>query len=80
MDHNDFPEAVDEIEGKNPGIFGPNGGYSRAISVSSISWTMGMFVGPILSGYGTEQIGYYGMSCLLGSYNLPCPDFFMSPR
>lgn len=58
-------QAVDEIEGENPGIFGPNGGYSRAISVSSISWTMGMFVGPILSGYGTEQIGYYGMNCLL---------------
>lgn len=32
---------------------------------------MGMFVGPILSGYGTEQIGYYGMNCLLGSYNPP---------
>ncbi|KAJ5400078.1 hypothetical protein N7465_010567 [Penicillium sp. CMV-2018d] len=72
-------QAVDEIEGKNPGIFGPNGGYSRAISVSSISWTLGMFVGPILSGYGTEQIGYYGMNCVLGSYP-PLSDFFMSQR
>lgn len=72
VDHNDIPEAVDEIEGKNPGIFGPNGGYSRAISVSSISWTMGMFVGPILSGYGTEQIGYYEMNCVLGSLFPPC--------
>ncbi|KAJ5498750.1 hypothetical protein N7453_007801 [Penicillium expansum] len=58
-------QAVDEIERENPGIFGPNGGYSRAISASSISWTLGMFVGPILSGYGTEQIGYYGMNCVL---------------
>ncbi|KAJ5170965.1 uncharacterized protein N7500_003748 [Penicillium coprophilum] len=58
-------QAVDEIQAETPGIFGPNGGYSRAISVSSISWTLGMFVGPILSGYGTEKIGYYGMNCVL---------------
>jgi hypothetical protein len=25
-----------------------------------------MFFGPILSGYVTEQIGYYEMNCLLG--------------
>jgi MFS family permease len=57
---------VDEIQDANPGIFGPNGGYSRAISVVSVSWTLGMFFGPILSGYATEQIGYYKMNCLLG--------------
>ncbi|CAG8000758.1 unnamed protein product [Penicillium nalgiovense] len=79
LDHNNFAEAVDEIEGENPGIFGPNGGYSRAISVSSISWTLGMFVGPIISGYGTEKIGYYGMNCVLGSYT-SLSDFFMSQR
>ncbi|CAI7594520.1 unnamed protein product [Penicillium glandicola] len=58
-------QAVDEIQAENPGIFGPNGGYSRAVSTSSISWTLGMFIGPIISGYGTEQIGYYGMNCVL---------------
>ena len=30
-----------------------------------------MFVGPIVSGYGTEKIGYYGMNCVLGSYRCP---------
>ncbi|KAJ5964972.1 uncharacterized protein N7479_004848 [Penicillium vulpinum] len=69
-------QAVDEIQAETPGIFGPNGGYSRAISISSISWTLGMFVGPIFSGYGTEQFGYYGMNCVLGSYS-PCLNFFM---
>jgi MFS family permease len=59
-------DAVDEIQGENPGIFGRNGGYSRAISVVSMSWTLGMFIGPILSGYGTEHIGYYGINCALG--------------
>ncbi|KAJ5143435.1 uncharacterized protein N7515_002222 [Penicillium bovifimosum] len=59
-------QAVDEIQEKYPGIFGPNGGYSRAISVSSISWTSGMFVGPIIAGYGTETVGFYGINCVLG--------------
>ncbi|CAG8243485.1 unnamed protein product [Penicillium salamii] len=58
-------QAVDEIQSNSPGIFGPNGGYSRAISLVSMSWTAGMFIGPILSGYGVEQIGYYGMNCIL---------------
>ncbi|KXG54463.1 Major facilitator superfamily domain, general substrate transporter [Penicillium griseofulvum] len=49
-------QAVDEIQAESPGIFGPNGGYSRAISISSISWTLGMFVGPIVSGYGVPPV------------------------
>ncbi|GAB1197571.1 hypothetical protein APSETT444_006869 [Aspergillus pseudonomiae] len=57
--------TVDEIEARHPGIFGPNGGYSRALSVSSMSWTAGAFIGPILSGYLTEQIGYYEMNCVI---------------
>ncbi|KAJ5296187.1 hypothetical protein N7508_011008 [Penicillium antarcticum] len=59
-------QAVEEIQEAHPGIFGPNGGYSRAISAVSVSWTLGMFFGPILAGYATEQIGYYEMNCLLG--------------
>ncbi|KAJ5769753.1 uncharacterized protein N7511_001804 [Penicillium nucicola] len=59
-------QAVDEMQDANPGIFGRHGGYSRAISVVSVSWTLGMFFGPILSGYATEQIGYYAMNCWLG--------------
>lgn len=70
---NHVAEAVDEIQGQNPGIFGPNGGYSRAISITSMSWTLGMFLGPILAGYGTEQIGYYAMNCILGTF-VPCRD------
>ncbi|KAJ6050320.1 hypothetical protein N7444_007036 [Penicillium canescens] len=65
-------QAVDEIQDATPGIFGPNGGYSRAISVVSVSWTLGMFFGPILSGYATEQIGYYEMNCLLAGMCALC--------
>ncbi|CAG7939948.1 unnamed protein product [Penicillium olsonii] len=64
-------QAVDEIQDNSPGIFGRNGGYSRAISLVSMSWTAGMFIGPILAGYGVEQIGYYGLNCILGMF-VPC--------
>lgn len=63
--------AVDEIESKQPGIFGPNGGYSRALSISSMGWTLGSFIGPILSGFLVEQAGYYEMSCVLGTFSYP---------
>ncbi|KAI9037141.1 putative MFS multidrug transporter [Aspergillus affinis] len=58
--------TVDEIEARHPGIFGPHGGYSRALSIASMSWTLGSFVGPILSGWLAERFGYYEMNCALG--------------
>ena len=61
-----FPVAVDEIESKQLGIFGPNGGYSRALSISSMGWTLGSFIGPLLSGVLVEEGGYYAMCCVLG--------------
>lgn len=62
-----FLVAVDEIESKQPGIFGPNGGYSRALSISSMGWTLGSFIGPLLSGVLVEEGGYYAMCCVLGT-------------
>jgi MFS family permease len=58
--------TVDELESKHPGIFGPNGGYSRAYSLSNISFTMGLLVGPLLSGSLTDSFGYYYMNLALG--------------
>ncbi|KAE8365913.1 MFS general substrate transporter [Aspergillus caelatus] len=57
--------TVDELESKHPGIFGPNGGYSRAYSLSNISFTMGLLVGPLLSGSLTDAFGYYYMNSAL---------------
>ncbi|GLB07059.1 hypothetical protein AtubIFM57258_002380 [Aspergillus tubingensis] len=59
--------TIDEVEAKHPGIFGPNGGYSRALSVASMGWTLGAFIGPIISGYIAEQVGYYEMSCVIAT-------------
>ncbi|GIJ99492.1 hypothetical protein Aspvir_001624 [Aspergillus viridinutans] len=59
--------TVDEIEKRHPGIFGPHGGYSRAMSICSQSWTIGAFFGPILSGYMAEHIGYYEMTSTIAA-------------
>lgn len=61
-----FLVTIDELETKNPGIFGTKGGYSRALSLCSIGYTIGGFIGPILSGYMTEELGYYTLGCMLG--------------
>ncbi|KAI9925444.1 hypothetical protein MW887_005825 [Aspergillus wentii] len=57
--------TVGDLEAKHPGIFGPNGGYSRALSISSMGWTLGTFFGPIIAGMLVDQVGYYEMSSVL---------------
>ncbi|RHZ68361.1 hypothetical protein CDV55_107787 [Aspergillus turcosus] len=59
--------TVEEIEKRHPGVFGPNGGFSRAMSICSMSWTIGAFFGPILSGYMAEHIGYYEMTSTIAA-------------
>lgn len=36
--------------------------------ISRLSWTFGLFLGPIVSGQLTETLGYYEMSCVLGKF------------
>ncbi|KAF7118905.1 hypothetical protein CNMCM5793_008541 [Aspergillus hiratsukae] len=59
--------TVEEIEKRHPGVFGPNGGFSRAMSICSMSWTIGAFFGPIISGYMAEHIGYYEMTSTIAA-------------
>ncbi|KAL4876910.1 major facilitator superfamily domain-containing protein [Aspergillus karnatakaensis] len=58
-------ETVDKIEMSMPGIFGPNGGYSRAVSVTTISWMTGSLVAPIVAGFLVEGFGYLEYQCFL---------------
>lgn len=57
--------VVEEFETKFPGIFGPHGGNSRAVSIANMSWTLGIFIGPIISGTITDKIGYFEMNTIL---------------
>lgn len=58
---------MDAIESSNPGIFGPRGDYSRAISVSTISWMTGSLVIPVVAGVVIETFGYFEFQCILGA-------------
>lgn len=59
-------ETVDELEAQNPGIFGPYGGYSRAVAITNMSWMSGLLVGPLLTGLMVEKLGYFELQCVLG--------------
>ncbi|PYI32032.1 MFS general substrate transporter, partial [Aspergillus indologenus CBS 114.80] len=61
--------GANELSHEYPGIFGPHGGYSRSFSMSNISWKLGMFVGPLVSGTLTEKMGYYQMNVVLGMFS-----------
>lgn len=58
--------VVAELQETQPDIFGPNGGFSRAYSLTNMCWSLSMFVGPILTGFITQTAGYYYMNMCLG--------------
>jgi hypothetical protein len=51
---------------RNPTIFGPNGGFSRAFSMSDVATTLAMMMGPIIAGSLHETVGYYNMNVIFG--------------
>ncbi|EFR02359.1 hypothetical protein MGYG_05356 [Nannizzia gypsea CBS 118893] len=54
--------VVTELQTKNPKIFGEHGGNSRISSMTEVAFSLGMVIGPAVSGALTELIGYYYMS------------------
>ncbi|KAJ0423534.1 major facilitator superfamily domain-containing protein [Aspergillus carlsbadensis] len=59
-------ETIDLLQADQPGIFGPNGGYSRAIALMSMVWAAGLLSGPLLAGLVVERFGYFELQCVLG--------------
>ncbi|KAL4956400.1 MFS general substrate transporter [Aspergillus filifer] len=55
------------IESKHPGIFGANGGRSRAFAINEVAFNSGLMLGPLVSGSLSEAVGYLNMTivCLL---------------
>lgn len=51
-----------EKQEENPESFGPGGGFSRIFSMAEVASTLGLILGPILSGSLTEVFGYTYMS------------------
>ncbi|KAL4796087.1 major facilitator superfamily domain-containing protein [Aspergillus venezuelensis] len=57
--------ALQAIESKHPGIFGPNGGRSRAFAINEVAFNSGLMVGPLVSGSLSEVVGYFYMNITL---------------
>ncbi|KAK2808425.1 hypothetical protein FQN49_008716 [Arthroderma sp. PD_2] len=59
--------ASRKLEIEYPGIFGPNGGRSRAFALNSVSFNTGLMLGPLLTGFLFGGIGYYYMNIVLAA-------------
>lgn len=58
--------VIDGLEAQTPGIFGPNGGYARFLSLTSMLYPLGSFMGPLLAGFLTVSFGYLIMNLVMG--------------
>ncbi|KAJ5752064.1 hypothetical protein N7520_008981 [Penicillium odoratum] len=63
-------ETIDAVEAREPGKFGPNGGYSRAIAVTSMTWMAGLMTGPLLAEFVMGHFGYFELQLCLGVISL----------
>ncbi|KAJ5403170.1 major facilitator superfamily domain-containing protein [Penicillium cosmopolitanum] len=63
-------EAIDILEAENPGVFGPNGGYSRALSITNMTWMAGLMTGPLLAELIIGHFGYFELQCCLGGISI----------
>ncbi|KAL4963298.1 major facilitator superfamily domain-containing protein [Aspergillus stella-maris] len=57
--------ALQAIESEHPGIFGPNGGRSRAFAINEVAFNSGLVLGPLISGSFSEAFGYFYMNMTL---------------
>ena len=58
--------VIDSLEAQTPGIFGPRGGYSRFLSLTSMLYPIGSLIGPLVSGYLTIRFSYLVMNLVMG--------------
>lgn len=73
-------DTINAIEEREPGKFGPCGGYSRALAVINMTWMAGLMTGPVLGGFLVETAGYFVLHCCLGkSLNDMDDDFLTVP-
>lgn len=49
----------------NPGFFGEQGPYAQLYALSSMAFSTGMTLGPILSGLAKERLGYGNMNAVM---------------
>lgn len=60
--------VVREQEAQDPLIFGENGAGSRAFALAEMAFTLGIMLGPLLSGPLVELVGYFYMNVVFGKF------------
>lgn len=66
-----------DLEQEHPGRFGPNGRLSSGYSITNFCWTLGMLLGPIVTGFMTRVLGYSYMNYSVGMCFLNHHDNFL---
>ena len=64
--------AVRAYESSNPQVFGNKGAGSRVFALVETAFTLGMMLGPLISGSVVAMVGYFYMNVVLGMNN-PSP-------
>ncbi|KAJ6137178.1 hypothetical protein N7471_003664 [Penicillium samsonianum] len=57
--------VLNELQAQNPKVFGQHGGSNRVFALQDIALSLGLMIGPLISGSLTQAVGYYWMSCTL---------------
>ncbi|KAH6692874.1 putative MFS transporter [Leptodontidium sp. MPI-SDFR-AT-0119] len=58
--------AVQKWESTNPKVFGPNGAGSRVFALAETAFTLGIMLGPLVSGSLIAHVGYSTVNLILG--------------
>ncbi|OJJ46684.1 hypothetical protein ASPZODRAFT_2000289 [Penicilliopsis zonata CBS 506.65] len=58
--------VLDELEARDPGIFGPKGATAQAFGIQTMAQFVGLFAGPVWGGFIDHRFGWKAMSASLG--------------
>ncbi|KIA75934.1 hypothetical protein HK57_00246 [Aspergillus ustus] len=59
--------VLKDLESNDPEIFGQHGGGNRVFALQDIALSLGLMVGPLISGSLTQLVGYYWVSCIFAA-------------
>ena len=71
------PGVARELQNEHPLIFGEHGGSSRVFSMTEVIYSLGMMLGPLLSGILFETIGFHLMTVVFGTWILSQNEIFL---
>lgn len=61
-------DVVKDMEAKDPRVFEANRSNLRVFSMTEVSFSLGMMLGPLLTGSLFETIGFFYMTVALGMF------------